>query len=166
MAKAHPDRPVLPHPPSAIPRYFSTSPFDGAQVTALGAEKSRRLALYETLAASHFAQIPAELATLDLDWLDGYLRTRLEIEREERRMHFGALALVSVLFFLMLPGLVESGFANLGLTSLALLLLALLVPYVLVYFGYENRVRAMALGHLRLIEARESRQERPPPRES
>lgn len=166
MSKAHPDRPVLPHPPSAIPRYFSASPFDGAQVTSPGAEKSRRLALYEALAASHFARIPAELAAPDLDWLDGYLLRRLEIEREERRMHFGALALVSVLFFLVLPALVESGFANLGLSLLALLLLALLVPYVFVYFGYENRVRAMALGHLRLIEARESRQERPTPREA
>jgi hypothetical protein len=153
MATPHPARSVLPHPPSALPRYFAASPFDGAQIAAAGAEKSERLELYERLAAEHFATIPEETSIEALAWIERHHRTRLEIEREERRMHFGALALVSVLFFLLLPSLIQSEFASLPLTLLELLLLVLVVPYVLVYFGYENRVRAMSLGLLRVAEA-------------
>ncbi|HCF56444.1 MAG TPA: hypothetical protein DFS52_00405 [Myxococcales bacterium] len=154
-------RSVLPHPPKAIPNYFLASAFEGAQIAEPGKSKSRLLELYDQLAPSHFASIPEELGEADLDWLDRFQMTRLEIEREERRMHFGALALVSLLFFLLLPQIVAMEFANIALNLLALLLLTLVVPYVFVYFGYENRVRAMALGHLRLVEARTERANRP-----
>ena len=33
------------------------------------------------------------------------------------------------------------------------LLLLLVAPYTFVYFGYENRVRAMSLGLLRVLDA-------------
>ncbi|MGI5864511.1 MAG: hypothetical protein ACOX6T_21010 [Myxococcales bacterium] len=154
-------RSVLPHPPKAIPNYFMASAFEGAQIAEPGKPKSRLLELYDQLAPSYFASIPEDLGDADLDWLERFLTTRLEIEREERRMHFGALALVGILFFLLLPQIVAMEFANLALNLLALLLLALVVPYVFVYFGYENRVRAMALARLRLIEARTARASKP-----
>ncbi|MBQ4334420.1 MAG: hypothetical protein IJC63_03535, partial [Myxococcaceae bacterium] len=61
-------------------------------------------------------------------------------------------------FFLLLPTL-AAGKASLPVLLIALLLIGLLVPYTLVYFGYENRVRAMAIGRMRLWEARSRRRE-------
>lgn len=130
--------------------YFQTSPFDGAE-----AGDERRRALYDAMARERFARAPQSATREELLALDRYLALRLDLEREERRMHFGALALVSLLLFLLLPALVERGFSDLALDALALLLLALLVPYILVYYGYENRVRAMGAGRLRLLEAME-----------
>ena len=153
MADSPSNRKALPHPPAGVPRYFDTSPFDEAGVVAPGRAKSRALEAYEAFAKGRFVEVPAEATRDELERLDRYLLARLDMEREERRMHFGAFALVSVLFFLLFPRLVEEGFQTVWLDLLALLLLALIVPYVFVYFGYENRVRAMALGHLRLLEA-------------
>jgi hypothetical protein len=141
------------HPPRRIAKYFAGSPFEGAQIAAAEGPKSKRLALFDELRAQRFASVPAGLSREDLQWLAEFQLHRLEAEREERRMHFGALVLVTVLFFLVFPQLIAQQFANLGLSLVALLLLVLIVPYVLVYFGYENRVRAMALEHLRLLEA-------------
>jgi len=154
-------RSVQPHPPMGIPKYFYASAFDGAQIAAPGKEKSRRLRLYERLSETHFAELPAELSLEDLRSLDAQLLARLDLEREERRMHFGSLALSSVLFFLVLPHLASAREPSLALGLLALLLLGLVAPYVLVYFGYENRVRAMGLAHLRLLEAIAAREEEP-----
>jgi hypothetical protein len=158
MAETSGARGVMPHPPGGVPRYFDGSPFDDARIAGVDQERSRRLALYDELAKDHFARMPREVGTEELAWLEGYQRERLEAEREERRMHFGAFALVSVLFFILLPTFVSSQFV-LALGLLELLLLALIVPYVFIYFGYENRVRAMTLGLLRLIEARAVREE-------
>ncbi len=131
---------------SGIPGYFASSPFDEAEGSGRAAE------LYRALANGRFAALPDGLSAEELALLERYLLARLRLEREERRMHFGALALLSVLFFLLLPHLLLMEFGSLALDLLALLLLALIVPYVFVYFGYENRVRAMGLVHLRLLE--------------
>lgn len=161
MSQGPSTRSVQPHPPRGIPRYFAASPFDGAAVVPEGRTPSRRLGLYQALAAGHFGALPADLSQDDLDWLDRHLALRLEIEREERRMHFAAYALVCVLFFLTFVPQALAGFPNPLLGLLTLLLLALVLPYTFVYFGYENRVRAMALGRLRLAEALSSAQEPP-----
>jgi hypothetical protein len=158
MAEGSGERSVMPHPPGGVPKYFDSSPFDGAQIAKAGA-KSRRLELYDALSKAHFAQIPDEVTDGELAWLETFHRERLEAEREERRMHFGAFALVGVLFFLLFPALIAQAFQMLALDLLALLLLVLIVPYVFVYFGYENRVRAMALGLFRIMEARALRAE-------
>jgi hypothetical protein len=160
MADSPGSRSVMPHPPGGVPKYFDSSPFDGAQVARPGGPKSHRLELYDALAKGHFAELPEGASADDLAWLEGYHRERLDAEREERRMHFGAFCLVSVLFFLLLPALIAGAFQMLALDLLALLLLVLIVPYVFVYFGYENRVRAMALGLFRLMEARAVRAEK------
>lgn len=151
-------RSALPHPPQWLPGYFSRSAFHGVALTEPGHEKSRRLKLYDELAPNEFSQIPEDLTDEDLSWLDEFLSLRLETEREERRMHFGAFALVGVLFFMLLPTL-AMGRAPLPILIIALLLIALLIPYTLVYFGYENRVRAMAISRMRLWEARARRSE-------
>ena len=153
MADSSGARKVMNHPPAGIPKYFDGSPYDNAPVAREGGPKSRRLELYDRLAKDHFGAIPAELTADELAWLEGYHHERVVAEREERRMHFGAFALVGVLFFILLPSFVSGQFV-LALGLLELLLLVLLVPYVFVYFGYENRVRAMELGLLRLMEAR------------
>jgi hypothetical protein len=119
---------------------------------AAGAE-GRAVDLYRALAQSRFRELPP-LSDADARLLEGHLRARLDLEREERRMHFGALALISLLFFLLLPTVVRD-MGNLALDLIALLLLALLAPYVFVYFGYENRVRAMSSAWLRLSSYRQ-----------
>lgn len=115
--------------------------------------EGRAAELYRALAASRFKELPP-LAAHEADLLERYLRARVELEREERRMHFGALALISLLFFLLLPTVLRD-MGNVALDLIALLLLALVVPYVFVYFSYENRVRAMSAAYLRLICRRE-----------
>lgn len=158
MAESSGARSVMPHPPAGVPKYFDSSPYQGAPVAG-AAGRSRALELYEALAPVHFVAIPAEISGEELAWLEAFHRERVLAEREERRMHFGAFALVSGLFFLLLPALVAQEFGFLALDLLALLLLVLIVPYVFVYFGYENRVRAMTLGLFRLVEARAKRAE-------
>jgi hypothetical protein len=96
-------------------------------------------------------ELPADLSAADLALLERHARERLRLEQEERRMHFGALALTGVLFFLVLPSVLRDP-GSIALDLLALLLLALAVPYVFVYFAFENRVRRMGRLYLRLLE--------------
>ncbi len=127
-------------------KLFSASPFDGIPGEGRAAE------LYRALAQSRFAALPDGLTDEDAQLLERYLSARLKLEREERRMHFGALALLSLLFFVLLPHLISGEFQSVALDLLALLLLTLIVPYIFVYFGYENRVRAMGAARLRALE--------------
>ena len=127
-------------------KYFDSSPYP------LPSE-GKLATLYRALSASRFAQLPPGLSPEEARVLDRYLLARLDLEREERRMHFGALALAAALFFLLLPQVLAGQFRDLLLDSMALLLFLLLPPYLFVYFNYENRVRAMSEAHLRLLEA-------------
>ncbi len=128
------------------PKYFDSSPFGPPSA------QGRICELYRALARGKFAALPEGLSRAEAEGLDRYLLARLELEREERRMHFGALALTAVLFFLLLPPVLAEGFRNGLLDAMALLLFGLLAPYLFVYFNYENRVRAMSEAHLRLLE--------------
>ncbi|MGC4114819.1 MAG: hypothetical protein QM765_09460 [Myxococcales bacterium] len=150
-------RSVQNHPPAGVPKYFDGSPYDEAQI-AVGKPKSKRLALYDDLAKAHFATVPDSVTDEELAWLEGYHHERVIAEREERRMHFGAFMFVGILFFILLPGFV-GGPLVVALGILELLLLVLIAAYVFVYFGYENRVRAMTLGLFRLMEVRANRAE-------
>lgn len=161
MAEAGNVRSVQNHPPGGVPKYFDGSPYDEAIVSGKGKPKSRRLELYEQLAKAHFEEIADAVSADELAWLEAYHRERVQAEREERRMHFGAFFFVGVLFFILLPGFVAGPFV-LALGILELLLLGLIVAYVFVYFGYENRVRAMTVGLLRIVEARALRAEKGP----
>jgi len=161
MADSNGTRSVMPHPPGGVPKYFDGSPYDDAQIAKGGGARSKSLELYEALAKTHFADVPDEVTDAQLAWMEAYHHERVLAEREERRMHFGSFSLVSVLFFLLLPSMISPGQFALPLMALEALLLVLLVPYVFVYFGYENRVRAMTLGYFRLMEVRSLRADRP-----
>jgi hypothetical protein len=137
------------------PRYFDNSPY------AVPDRGGRVLELYRALSAVRFAQLPQGLSREEMRGLDRYLLARLDLEREERRMHFGALALAAALFFLLLQQVLAGGLRDLLLDAMALLLFLLLPPYLFVYFNYENRVRAMSEAHLRLLEAELSFEEPP-----
>src|SRR5438445_12809645 len=113
------------------PRYFDSSPY------AVPDGGGRTLELYRALAAGRFAPLPQGLSREKARALDRYLLARLDLEREERRMHFGALALAAALFFLLLPPVLAGQFRDLLLDSMALLLFLLLPPYLFVYFNYE-----------------------------
>ncbi len=128
------------------PRYFDSSPY------AAPDGDGRIVQLYRALADGRFAQLPQGLSRDEVRALDRYLEARLKLEREERRMHFGALALTAALFFLLLPQVLAGQFRDLLLDSMAALLFLLLPPYLFVYFNYENPVRAMSEAHLRLLE--------------
>lgn len=151
-------RSALPHPPGWLPDYCARSAFAQVALNEDGHGKSRLLTIYDQLAAEEFSRIPSDLTDKELAWLDGFHALKHEAEKEERRMHFGAFALVGLLLFILMPTL-AAGQAPLALLLLALMLIVLLVPYTLVYFGYENRVRAMAIGRMRIWEARQRRAE-------
>ena len=151
-------RSALPHPPGWLPDYCSRSAFAQVELNEDGHAKSRLLTIYDQLAAIEFSKIPEDLTDEELAWLDGFHALKHETEKEERRMHFGAFALVGLLLFILMPTL-ATGNAPLALLLLALMLIVLLVPYTLVYFGYENRVRSMAIGRMRIWEARQRRAE-------
>jgi hypothetical protein len=137
------------------PKYFDSSPYEQP------AAEGRVFELYRALARGKFAALPQGLSREEARRLDRYLLARLELEREERRMHFGAFALTAALFFLLLPPVLGSDFRNALLDGMALLLFLLLPPYLFVYFNYENRVRSMSEAHLRLLETELSFEERP-----
>src|SRR5512145_1695024 len=145
MRKNPTERSLVRHLLGGVPRYFDSSPFDDRAPEAR-ALRSPWLECYAEFVKSRFVALPETATEEELAWLEGYHRARLDAEREERRMHFGAFALVGILFFLLLPALIAQAFQLLAFDIVALLLLVLLVPYAFVYFGYENRVRAMTVG--------------------
>jgi hypothetical protein len=78
-----------------------------------------------------------------LEWLQRVHDKHLDFYREERRMHFGAFALVGLAFVVLLGPtvtLAETAFF-LPLAGAEALFLALLVPYTFVYRRYEEGVR-------------------------
>lgn len=108
--------------------------------------------LYEEKSRSGFNG----LELLDIEALKTLLEIhskKIEFHREERKMHFGALALVSVLFFITLALLNRGGPVFLYACAIALLLLCLIIPYVIVYFKYENRLRKMNSEYFKIFDA-------------
>lgn len=103
-------------------------------------EKARLYARYEELVASGFEDLSGFDAG-ELDWLQRIHDKHLDYYREERRMHFGAFALVGVVFIILLPATLFLEDYFLILAGVEGLLLALLVPYTFVYRRYEEGVR-------------------------
>ncbi len=87
---------------------------------------------------------------------------KIEFHREERKMHFGALALVSLLFFLLLPVLDRGGTLFFHASLIAILLLCLIVPYIRVYFKYENTLRKMNMDYFKILDALSKKDGTPP----
>ena len=118
------------------------------------------LAEYERLRRSGFEGLE-RFSTGDLDWLQRIHDKHLDFYREERRMHFGAFALVGLAFVVLLGPtltLAETDFF-LPLAGAEALLFLLLVPYTFVYRRYEEGVRRMMRDSVTLEDARRARGE-------
>lgn len=95
---------------------------------------------YEGLVAGGFEDL-SRFSMAELDWLQGIHDKHLAFYEEERRMHFGAFALVGLCLMILLPALLTAKAYFLPLGGLWLLLIILLVPYAFVYRRYEEGVR-------------------------
>lgn len=121
---------------------------------------SALLGEYERLRAAGFDGLD-RLPAADLDWLQRIHDKHLDFYKEERRLHFGAFALVGLAFVVLLGPtltLAETDFF-LPLAAAETLLFLLLVPYVFVYRRYEEGVRRMMRESVRLEDARRARGE-------
>jgi hypothetical protein len=96
---------------------------------------------YEGLAADGFGDLD-RFSKGELDWLQRIHDKHLAFFKEERRMHFGAFALVGLSLLILLPAVLTAKTDYfLPLAGVWLLLLVLLVPYTFVYRRYEEGVR-------------------------
>lgn len=102
--------------------------------------RSALLGEYERLARDGFDDL-ARFADDELEWLQRIHDRYLDYYREERRMHFGAFALVGLALVILLPAVLTLEQYFLPLAAVEGLLLLLLVPYTFVYRKYEEGVR-------------------------
>ncbi len=116
--------------------------------------KSRLLAEYERAAAGGFTELDS-FNDRELLRLQRLHDKHLDYYREERRMHFGAFALVGLAFIILFPALLTVEQSFLALAGVETLLFVLLVPYVFVYRRYEEGVRRMMKESLVIENARE-----------
>ena len=123
--------------------------------------ESALLADYRRLRAERFAGLD-RFSAEQLDWLQRIHDKHLDFYREERRMHFGAFALVGLAFAVLLGPTLSLCATELFLPLAAAeaLLLALLVPYTFVYRRYEEGVRRMMRESVLLEDARRARGEK------
>jgi hypothetical protein len=124
------------------------------------APASGLLAEYERLRRGGFSGLE-RFSPEDLAWLQRIHDKHLGFYLEERRMHFGAFALVGLAFVVLLGPtltLAETPFF-LPLAGAETLLFFLLVPYTFVYRRYEEGVRRMMRESVTLEDARRARGE-------
>jgi hypothetical protein len=106
------------------------------------ARRARLVALYEELEERRFADL-AGLPAAELDALGRIHSLRLGHYAEERRLHFGAFALVALAVVILLPAVLTLDEYFLPLAGVELLLLTLLLPYTFYYRKYEENTRRM-----------------------
>ncbi len=114
---------------------------------------------YEKYLKDKFRNIDG-LSKDDLSWLLLVHDKKIEYFKEERKMHFGAFALVAVLFFIILPQALSDTEFAFPLLLLEGLLLLLIVPYVFYYAWYENRLRKIESYYFVILEALNSKDEK------
>ena len=122
--------------------------------------KSSLFATYENLSSSGFREIGEDLSKEDLLWIQRIHDKYLNFYKEERRMHFGAFALVSLLFIILFPALLGAEEHFLPLLGIEALLFVLLVPYIFVYRRYEEGVRRMMRESVIIENVRRLREEK------
>jgi len=120
--------------------------------------RSRLLERYERLAREGFEDLD-ELSDEELAWLRRIHDRYLDYYREERRMHFGAFALVGLALVILLPAVLSLEDYFLPLVAVEALLLVLLVPYTFVYWRYEEGVRRKMREAVQLADAQRLRAE-------
>jgi len=119
----------------------------------------RTMEFYATHLKDRFQSVD-HLGERDLRWLLTVHDKKVEYFKEERKMHFGAFALVTVLFFLLLPIILEGGEFVKPLLLIEGLLFFLMVPYVFYYAWYENRLRKLEEFYFVILEALEGIEEK------
>ncbi|MBN1574664.1 MAG: hypothetical protein JW984_15815 [Deltaproteobacteria bacterium] len=110
------------------------------------------MAFYERHLKEKFRNID-RLTKEELSWLLSVHDKKIEYFKEERKMHFGAFALVTILFFIILPQALAGGEYSFPLMLLEGLLLILIIPYVFYYAWYENRLRKIESFYFIILEA-------------
>jgi hypothetical protein len=121
--------------------------------------KSALLAEYQRLAKNGFSDL--ELTEKNsLVWIQHIHDKHLDYYKEERRMHFGAFALVGLAFIILFLALLNAGEHFLPLLGVEGLLFLLLVPYTFVYRRYEEGVRRMMKESVIIENARRLLQEK------
>ncbi len=119
----------------------------------------RTIDFYEKNLKDKFRNIE-KLGREDLSWLLEVHEKKIEYFKEERKMHFGAFALVSILFFIILPQALDGGEYSLPFMLLGGLLFLLLVPYIFYYAWYENRLRRIEGYYFLILEAKNRKVEK------
>ena len=114
---------------------------------------SKLFLTYQQLSAKGFADL-ASLSADELDWIAEIHGRYLDFYREERRMHFGAFALVGLALIILFPALLSASDYFLPLLGVEALLFILLVPYTFVYRRYEEGVRRMMRESILIENAR------------
>jgi len=112
----------------------------------------RTMEFYDTHLKDRFRSVD-HLDEKDLQWLLTVHDKKVEYFKEERKMHFGAFALVTILFFLLLPVILDGGEFVKPLLFIEGLLFILMVPYVFYYAWYENRLRKLEEYYFVILEA-------------
>ena len=112
----------------------------------------RTMEFYTTHLKDKFRSVD-HLNERDLKWLLIVHDKKVEYFKEERKMHFGAFALVTVLFFLLLPVILSGSEFTKPLLLIEGLLFFLMVPYVFYYAWYENRLRKLEEFYFVILEA-------------
>jgi len=123
--------------------------------------RAELLAAYEKLCADGFAGLD-RFSAEELEWLQRIHDRRLDYLREERRMHFGAFALVGLALVILLPAVLTLTDTDyfIPLAAVELLLIVLFAPYTFVYRKYEEGVRRMMREAFLLDNARRLERER------
>ena len=96
----------------------------------------------------------------EMDWIREIHDKHLSFLKEERRMHFGAFALVALAMVLLLPAVLSEERYFIPLFVAFGLLLVLLVPYTFVYMRYEEGVRKKMRESVIIENERRLRRER------
>jgi hypothetical protein len=121
--------------------------------------RSAMLAEYERLSREGFDELEG-FSDADLEWLQRIHDRYLDYYREERKLHFGAFALVGLALVILLPAVLTLEEYFLPLAAVEVLLLVLLVPYTFVYRRYEEGVRRKMREAVLLADERRLRTER------
>ena len=121
--------------------------------------ESALLRAYQRLTREGFDDL-SEFTDAELEWLQRIHDRHLDYYREERKLHFGAFALVGLALVILLPAVLTLEEYFLPLAAVEALLLVLLVPYTFVYRRYEEGVRRKMRQAIQLADARRLRAER------
>ena len=127
--------------------------------TGLPADASALLERYYELADGGFPGFEG-ITDREMDWIQAIHDKHLAFFKEERRMHFGAFALVAVAMVLLLPAVLSEERYFIPLLAAFGLLVILLVPYTFVYMRYEEGVRKKMRESVIIENERRLRQER------